>query len=189
MHRVRVTWTGAPVVGPSVSTFYFEELATDAPITALKNFFTANILRHPTGIQWTIPSSGDILNETDGSLAGSWSFPGAGGVVASTGPSNFANGVGYRVQWRTNGIHNERRVIGSTFMVPMEATAFEGAGNIVAGTITAVQTAASAFVTACAGDLVIWSKPKDESTADGELNAVVSAIMPDKVSWLRSRRT
>ena len=189
IHRVRVPWTGSPVVGPAVSTFYLAQMSDTTGLTAIKNFFTALTGRIASGVQWTVPSGGDIINESDGTLAGSWSFPGGGGVVSAVGGTIWAPGVGARVQWRTNGLHNERRVVGSTFLVPLDISEFEGAGALAAACVTALQNAATGLVTGCAGDLVIWSRPKDEATADGEVNAVTSAIAPDKVSWLRSRRT
>jgi hypothetical protein len=188
IHRIRTTWTGSPLVGSGVSTFYAEAMASDALLTALKAFYTAIKGMVPTGVTWTVQSSGDIVNESDGTLAGSWSFPGGGGTVTSSGSPNFVNGVGARVKWRTNGIHGDRRVVGSTFIVPLDMLQYEGAGNIVSTTVTGLQAAANTLVTSSGGDWVIWSKPAKGGT-DGEVNPVVAGTAPDLVSWLRSRRT
>jgi hypothetical protein len=140
----------------------------------------------PSGVQWVIPSSGDIIESVDGSLAGSWSDPGTGGTVASSGVGSWANGVGARIVWNTDGVFNGDRVRGSTFIVPLWISAYEGAGNLTSTTITQLQNTADALVAALP-ELGIWSRPAGLS--QGEFNAVVSATVPDRVSWLRSRRT
>jgi hypothetical protein len=110
-------------------------------------------------------------------------------VVVSTGGATFANGVGARIKWRTNGIHGDRKVVGSTFIVPLIQNCFEGAGNLTPTTVTLMQNSANALVTAAAGDLGIWSRPAAGGGSDGEWNAITAGVAPDLVSWLRSRRT
>jgi hypothetical protein len=97
--------------------------------------------------------------------------------------------VGARVKWNTNGLFGDRKVVGSTFIVPLIINAYEGAGNLTSAVITNLQSAANALVTDMAGDMVIWSRGRVGGPPIGEKNAVVSASAPDKVSWLRSRRT
>jgi len=188
IHRIRVTWSGGALVGPGVSTFYAKTMSSDALLTAIKDFYTAIVMQVPTGVQWNVLSSGDIINESDGTLAGSWSFPGAGGTVSSGFAETFVNGVGARVKWRTNGIHNGRRVTGSTFIVPIPISKYEGGGNLVANIVNTLQSAGDALVAASGGDMVIWSKPA-KGGSDGESSVVTSCQAPDLVSWLRSRRT
>jgi hypothetical protein len=188
IHRLRVTWAGSPVVGPGVSTFFFRDLSSGAPIDAIKAFFTSVKAEVAAGVTWNVQSSGDILNETDGSLAGSWSFPAAGGTVLSTGTGQFANGVGARVKWRTNGTFKGRRVVGSTFLVPAPVLSYEGAGNLQSISVSAIQAAGNTLVSAVGGDMVIWSRPGKGET-NGEVNSVTACQAPDLVSWLRSRRT
>lgn len=184
--RVRVRWAGSPLVGPGVSTFYFNSAASSANGAALADLFTALAPVVPGGVQWTIDNSGDTINEVNGDIDGSWSYTPAEAPIASSGSTTFTNGVGLRIKWVTDGIFHGDRVVGSTFVVPIPSVLFEGAGNLTSGAITGVQSAAAAFIAAADG-FVIWSRPGVLN--DGEVNPVTAASVPDAVSWLRSRRT
>lgn len=186
MKQYRVSWTGSPVTGPGVSTFYESPSSGVGGADELVNFFIAIAGVVPAGVQWNIPSSGDLIESTNGHLAGSWSDPGTGGTVGSSGGTGFVNGVGARVVWQTNGIYHNQRVRGSTFIVPMATNSFEGAGNLTAAAIATLQGAADALVSAFP-TMGIFSNPRGGT--DGEFNPVVSALVKDQVSWLRSRRT
>lgn len=184
--RHRVSWAGAPVVGPGLTTFYESPEAAVGGADDIEAFFTAVAGLCPTGLQWTIPSNGDLIDSVTGELVGSWSDPGTGGVVAASGSSIFTNGVGARVVWNTGGTFSGRRVRGATFVVPLSIEAYEGAGNLTGTVITQLTTAAANIVDSDA-PFVIWSR--STTSATGEVNAITSATIPDRVSWLRSRRT
>ena len=186
MKRYRVTWSGAPVVGPSVSTFYESPESGVGGADDLETFFGAIADRIALGVQILVPSSGDLVESTTGDLVGTWSDPGTGGTVNSTGNSGFTNGVGARIVWNTGGLFNGRRVRGSTFIVPLGIDAYEGAGNITSTMITDLQAAADALV-ATTAPFGVWSRPT--AANNGEFNEWTSARVPDAVSWLRSRRT
>jgi len=186
LKRHRVTWSGSGVVGPGLTTFYVKPDSTVGEADDIEAFFTALASSITTAITITIPSSGDILEDTDGTLVGTWSDPGTGGVVTGTSAENFVMGAGARVRWNTSGIHNGRRVKGTTFICPVGISAFSGSLALSTTFQAALQTAASNLVTAVP-ELAIWSRPKVGSP--GASNLVESALVPDAVSWLRSRRT
>lgn len=186
MKRFRVTWSGAPVVGGGLSTFYTSPSSEVGGADDLELFFSSIADQIVSGVQITIPSNGDLVESTTGELAGSWSDPGTGGVVTSSGSAGFVNGTGARIVWNTNGLFHGRRVRGSTFIVPLPTNAYEGAGNLTAAVITDFQNAANTLVAALP-ELGVWSNPR--GGVDGEFNPIVSATVPDAVSWLRSRRT
>lgn len=186
MKRYRVTWSGAPVVGPSISTFYESPESGVGGADDLVTFFTSIADRIALNVQILVPSSGDLVESTTGDLVGTWSDPGTGGSVSTTGNSGFTNGVGARVVWNTGGLFGGRRVRGSTFIVPLGIDAYEGAGNITATMLGDLQAAADALV-ASDTPFGVWSRPN--GTAPGEFNEWTSARVPDAVSWLRSRRT
>lgn len=183
--RVRVTWTGTPLVGPGVSTFYFDE-AHSGFNADVRAFFDSFKLQIPVGITWGFPASGDIIDDVTGDLVGTWTDP-TGGGLTSTGTGSFALGVGVRSVWRTSGLTNNRRVVGSTFIAPVLSAQFEGANAVVEAFRTGLQTAANTLVTASAGAMRIWTAPTP--TTIGKSSVVIAADVPDKVSWLRSRRT
>jgi len=187
LKRVRVTWTGAGVVGPGVSTFYFVSSATGFPAD-LQTFFQAIKAALPSSVTVTVPNSGDTIDEATGDLFGVWTDAG-GSTTVGTSSTLFAGGVGMRIRWITAGVHRGRRVKGSTFIAPMQSASFSTDGTPDPGSVTLLQNAASALVSSSAGDQVIWSRPQPVPGNDGESNPVLSALVPDATSWLRSRRT
>lgn len=185
--RVRVTWSGAGVVGPGVSTFYYGATASGFPADLL-TFYTAVRALVPDSVQWVIPNSGDTIAVETGRPTGTWSDTGGGNLLA-TGNSAFVQGTGVRIKWPTNQIINGRRVTGSTFIVPLSSNQFEGSGAILGTALTTLQAAATALATAGIGDRFIWHRPTSVAAANGNVGAVTIAQVPDAVSWLRSRRT
>lgn len=183
--RLRCTWNGAGVVGPGVSTFYFDSADTGASTAVLAFFNTAPLL-FPSSVQITVPSGGEMINDGDGSLAGTWNDPGTGGVVTGTNTGDFAMGVGFQVRWQTAGIVGGRRVVGSTFIVPIASGIFDTNGTLDTATVTAEQSAANTMI---GGSVTfkVWSRPTPSRV--GTSNNITSAVVPDRVSWLRSRRT
>jgi hypothetical protein len=186
--RARVQWTGTPLVGPSLTTFLFDEASTSTNIgPAVKAFFTTTKGLFPTGITWSIPNSGDIISADTGELVGTWGS-GADLTEISSGGTSWNNGVGARVVWKTNDIWHKRRVRGSTFMVPLTTASMASNGNVASATATTLNSAANALMTAAGLDLRVWSRPGKGGTPNGASHKVVDTTVPLTVSWLRSRK-
>lgn len=173
------------MVGDGVSTFYFAESGSGF-VAAVGTFWEACKLRFPSGILINTAHTGDLIDEATGQLSGSW-LDGTPQVTLTTGPSVYAQGVGARVKWSTSGIRNGRRVAGSTFMVPIDSSILDAQGTILAAGITTFQNAATALVGSASNELRIYSRPSSGQV--GTSSSVVSASVPDHISWLRSRRT
>lgn len=115
-------------------------------------------------------------------------------VTATTGTTGFpahAAGVGGRLRWQTAGITRGRRVVGTTFMIPMLSGDFDADGTLLPASQTALTTVGSALLGAlnAAGlPLGVWSRPSSAGGTDGVLHPVVGLTVPDKASWLTSRR-
>jgi hypothetical protein len=195
LQRVRVAWTGTPVPGGGLSTFFFSAGATPSTFTGLlAAFFNQFDDILPPGITWAIPSSGDIIQDTDGALVGAWSGGSAANINTSgSGATAYAQGVGARMTFATASIHNRRRVRGSLFICPLLNTCYQIDGTIDTVELTQLRTAAASLV----GDVsapVIWSRPKKNKETgaievEGSNSAITGSNVPDTVSWLRSRRT
>lgn len=185
LSRVIFGWAGAPVVGPSASVFHCNAGDEATLIAAVNTFFNAVRGQFPTGITWSAPVSGETIDELSGHVNGAWSA-GASGPVTSNGANTWANGVGVRVQWPTIGIVGGRHVVGATFLVPMMTSSYEGAGNITAAVLSTLNTAVVALGTT-PNALRIYSRPAPGR--GGSSYPTLTGQVPDKVSWLRSRRT
>jgi len=183
---VRCAWSGAAVIGPSVSTFYFDQ--SGAGWTAsLSNFFDSIKNRLPAGTVVSVPNTGDLIDDATGDLVGTWTDGTAGGATG-TGGALYSQGVGFRVKWFTGGFHGGRRVVGSTFIVPMDDSMRDAAGTLGGAQIASVVTAADGLIGASSHVMKVWSKPKP-GASDGASHVITSSSVPDAISWLRTRRT
>lgn len=182
--RLRVPWTGSQVVGPSVTTFFFDSAISGFP-GAVFDLFDALKAQIPTSVQLAVPNTGDILTDTTGAINGTWTEPG-GGIVTGTGTGNFILGTGYRIVWNTNGIRSGRHVRGTTFLCPTVAAIFDSSGRLTPAAQGLATTAATAFLTAIGGGGRVWSRPR--LGANGTSHEIVGSTVPEQPSWLRSRR-
>lgn len=178
-------WTGSPVVGPGATVLHSAVGDEGNLVAAYNTFLNAVKANLPTGTVVSSPTAGNVLDEASGDVVSSWSL-GAAGPVSMTGGTSWVNGVGMRVTWPTIGFVSGRRVVGSTFLVPLVSGAYEGAGNITPTVMTAVTTAAVAMGTT-PNALRIYSRPTPGHA--GISYPALTGVVPDKVSWLRTRRT
>lgn len=185
--RVRVAWIGTGVVGPSVSTFYFNFPELGSCLTALGTFFSSLQNRIPQAVSVGIQGAGDVIDDQTGDWQAAWTATTPAGF-AGTAAGSFVQGVGARVVWLTDGRRSNRRVRGSTFLTPLAGNQFDSSGNLTAASAAAIQTAAKAFVLSTAGSAFVWSRPRP-GQSDGTSNALVDASCTTAPSWLRSRRT
>lgn len=186
MERLRIEWGGSPVVGPGVSTFYGDEGQGGLQTDLFHDFFEAISGVLPAGTTVTVPTGGDLLDPVTGVIGGFWTN-GDGGVTTGVGNAVHAAGVGARCVWHTNGITNGRRVRGSTFIVPISATWYQDDGTIATEALTILRDAAADLMTDHNGGPVVWTRAV--GGAGGAMHDIVSSTVPDRVSWLVSRRT
>lgn len=186
INRLRVEWSGNVVTGPGLTTFYATGLTVADMSASVRDYFQAVRSYVPTGVTWTIPQGGDSIDETTGDLIGAW---GGGGSlqVSSNGAGDYAAGVGLRHTLQTASVVSGRRVRGSFFLVPLVVSAYGSDGSLDNTSLTEVDAAAQALYTALDTEWVVWSRP-NQSRA-GSAAEVTGVTTPDKVSWLRSRRT
>ena len=176
-------------MGGGISTFYFGALATNTVITpAVHTLFNAIAPYLPPTVTISIPDGGDIIEATTGALAGTWT---SGGAFSATGGGGaaYAQGVGARIDWKTTSIVHGRRVRGATYVVPIQNTGYNTDGVINTAIVSAINAGAAAFIATANLDFAIWHRPHPKGSASGDVAHVVSGTMPDKVSWLRTRRT
>lgn len=185
LSRVVVVWTGSPVVGGGVSVLHCDPGSEHGLMVAFRAFLNTMAAGFPTGLQWSFPGAGNVINDANGDVVATWADSSPPSPLSPAGGTSWVNGVGVRVKWITAGIHAGHHVSGSTFLVPITSANFEGAGNILDTTIATFQGAANTLVST--GLLKVWSR--DKPLVPGASFQVVGAVVPDKVSWLRGRRT
>lgn len=184
LERIRVTWSGSGVVGPGLTTFFFTQ-PTGALPSAVRTFFSSLAALFPPSVTIQVPNNGDLIDEATGALAGTWTVGSTPAAVVGSSAGAFQLGVGAQVRWRTAGIVGGRRSVGSTFLVPATGGAFDTDGTLQSTSVTLIQNAANALIVA-SPNLAVWSRPK--GIRSGVAHVVTAATVPDRPSWLRSRR-
>lgn len=197
--RIRVPWTGGRG-GAGVSTFYALDATT--AVDPLHDFFDALKALVPASITWSFAGSGDTIDETDGTLTGSWAGTGQANVVATGSDTNVADPVGAVINWETTQIRYGHRVKGRTFIVPGIKDMY-ASGTLNDSVVTQLEGYADALIDAVPNNLVVWTRPfagtpqwtdvhgrvhPARTAHDGATSSIVTVNVPDKVVVLRSRR-
>ena len=183
--RIQAVFTGAGVVGPASASMYTTGQVINARVpwfqlwNALANYM-------PSSVTITIPNTGETYDDATGDLVEIWTS-GTTSTVNGAGSGSFAKGVGARIIWNTAGTTNNRRVRGSTFVVPLSGASYDTDGTLTATVAAALASNASTFVAATQSDFVIWTRPRPGVT--GKSSGVLGSAAPDTISTLRSRRT
>lgn len=193
MYRYEVEWL-VPGGGVGLSRFHAQPAAAtqanrQAWVDGIRTFFNAIASQLPPAVSLSFASEITDMNAVDASVAGFFAVTAPASVVGSSTSSEFAAAAGAMVRWNTDAVSQNRRVRGRTFLVPVTRGAYDAQGTIQAGSITQIQTAASAYVAATQSGAVIphvFSPPKPGRA--GFVSAIVSASVPDKAVILRSRR-
>lgn len=183
--RTRVALSGSAVVGAGVSTWYWDPAVTGI-VDAIGDFYDAIKSSFPDKLTITIPNTGDILDDTDGSLTGTWT-EGSVRVITGTDTGNFVLGTGARLVLSTSGINGGRRVRGAIFLVPLGVAVFNEDDALLTTFVNGVNAAAATMMTAVDDNLRVFSPPA--GIRPGKSSTVTGAAVKDAVSWLRSRRT
>lgn len=171
-----------------MATFYSDNLVPSAYVTALRGYFDSIKGLFPDALFFQVDGSGDTINDATGVLNGTWSTT-TPAPVQGTQTGSYAKGVGVRVVWVTNGVTRGRRVRGTTYLVPMAGNQFDNNGTPDSGPIASIQSASNTLFAADSGSMRIWTRPSTPGGTDGASHAITAASVPDKTSWLRSRRT
>lgn len=162
----------------------------DTALGAVSSFFANVTTACPTGTTVQVSNVVEVRNEGTGALIATVS--GAGQTPApGSGSGVWAAGVGARVRWTTGVLTRTRPAVGTTFIVPLAASAFESNGTLASSFITMLGSAASGMLGALnsAGlPLGVWARPSTTGGSDGALNPVTGYVVPDQASWLTSRR-
>ena len=158
--------------------------ASQALADRVREFFDGVKSIVTNDFQWTFP--GEVLDydTSTGVLQEVHAVtPPAPVAAASTVAYSAASGA--RIEWRTSAVVAGRRLRGRTFLVPVYAGAYETDGTL---SETAKATLASAAVKYWDTSLLTAAQPAVWSRTHGIMADIVSALIPDSVSILRSRR-
>lgn len=195
--RVEVIWSGWSG-GPGLTSFHFDDIrgAETVHLDRVRTFLidvlggppTAGYL--PTVVKLDVNPVVETYDETTGNLLAT--TVGTKPAQISGAGTDFAAPAGAAISWSTGLVHDvpgseagPHLVRGRTFLVPTSSSVVEADGSLKAATLTDMNAAVSAFITANP-DFVIWSRPV--AGAGGAFGVVIAGLVRDKVAVLRSRR-
>lgn len=191
LERVKVAVANTPG-GSGVMNVYFS-LVTNATLTALGNLITAMKPYLPNTITYTIPSSGDIIDDVTGDLESAWTAT-APAPIVGTGAQVAAAPAGILIDFKAGDVVDNHRPIGKMLFVPCSTAGVGSNGNTSSTAITAINTAAATFLTA-APEYRIWHRPRKADAGPpvvtarpGSNIAAAAASCNPKLAVLRSRR-
>lgn len=192
MHRYQVSWQNWPGA-PGVTSFFTDPASGNPDPAPLRTFFNALAGLLPSGLTITVPATGDLIEETTGQLAGTWTATPTPTVVTGTNTNTYAGNAGAVVHWLSTDVVNGRRVRGRSFLVPLGSSVFDTAGSLSSGTLTTIQTAAAALLASATWHPVVWARPYTDPAGIhpsrvGSKHPATSYRVPDLAISLRSRR-
>lgn len=182
VYRIRAQWTGAPVNGPTVSTFYFDDtLGTQQDCADSVVDFLGNLDDLLTNqITWNLETEVETLDTVTGTLTDVATV--STGFGTGTATTEFLPTVTQGlIRWNTGQILNGRVVKGHMF-VPGMLESQNDYGRPNAAILSAVETISDNFQTTAGVEFVIWSR------TNGAAVTVLGSSMAPQWSYLSSRR-
>jgi hypothetical protein len=186
MFQIR-TVTNGFTGAPGYTQHYFDAsgatLGAQSASDAVRAFWEGVAVQMPTSWLYSIDADVSVLDDSTGDLQD---------VVATTpltqsvfgDGGTYAGGVGAVTKWVTNSVHGSRRMIGRTFICPLNTSKYDNVGTLTTACATALRTAASTLVTH--QDFGVWGRPV--GGANGLFSNAVASNVRDHVAWLSSRR-
>jgi hypothetical protein len=184
--QIRTIHSGFPGA-PGYTQHYFDAsgstLGPQAASDAVRTFWEAVYNQFAQGCTYSIQADVEVLDDSTGHLASVEATTPLTQSIGS-GSGNYAGGVGAVCKWVTNSVHGTRRLTGRTFLVPLNANAYENNGTLGGITLSQFRAAALALVTQ--QDFGVWGRPVDG--ANGLFANATASNVRDHVAWLSSRR-
>lgn len=208
MLRAKIRWSGFNGA-PGYSIFHFRDFAAGggewAPSAAdaqgavdkLYAFAGAIVNLLPNGTILQVEGATEVINDSDNRLVDVVTVPNPLPRTSAAASASYSAASGAVINWRTSTIRRRRRVIGRTFLVPLNSAAYENNGTLSASTITTLSNAASALRDqAGVPDLGVYARPTRTKNPDGSVTttndglwaACQSFNVPDMAAVMRSRR-
>lgn len=190
--RVTALWSGFQGA-PGFTRVYFNsgadaQAAVDSATSRLRTFFES--IKALLNIEYTVKVQRlvQVLNDANGALTTEINATTDPVIVTPTGTGVYSAAVGAAVNWQTGAFNARgRRIMGRSYIVPMNAAAFQNDGTLGDANITTILNAAAALI-AGSPSVVVWTRPTTFAAADGLSRTVVGATCADKTAVLRSRR-
>lgn len=165
LDKVQTVWSG--VAGtPYYSTMYFADTgsATSAQdaVNAVQTFWSSIAANISNLLSWEVLGDVPIIDDSDGSLDGSWAVTNAIGAGTNAGQllPRQANGI---VRWETGVVVGGRRLRGHTFVPGPTESLNDAPGVPVAGYAGALTINGNLLIGDAGNELRVWSRKNGTS--------------------------
>jgi hypothetical protein len=130
----------------------------------------------------------DIIEDSTGLLQ--YTITGTPQSVTPSGAAGLGPlAMALQVRFHTNGVVKGHRVVGSTYIAPLDSSTIENDGTPTTAAVGYAQAFGSSLsTTGSYGKLVTYHRPTTKGGTDGVAYDVVSATVKDSFAVLRSRR-
>jgi len=195
-----VSWNvQGDIGGVGISRFWFAN-ATLADIgapdvaaaAAASHAFLASAAGNvPTPISWTINPQVNVYDASTGLVQPPWVVTSPPAAVVGSGGTNFAAGVGARVNWKTSVVEGRRLIRGCIFVAPLASVSFNSSGSVQPTFVSTMTTAATTYLnalTAAGTTGMVWHRPAKGTFSGGVLGPIRAGICSSVPASLRSRR-
>jgi hypothetical protein len=191
-----ILWTSAGYTGsPGYTKLKFAPSVTAGPTTAEVNAAAAasrsllvSTVNHlPTSVSYQCSTTAQVFSDA-GVLLSEVAVGAVPAVVNGTGGTTYPGGVGAVIYWNTGAVNGGHKVRGRTFLVPLSNAAFAADGTLTSTLVTALQSAANAFVGSGTSPCVNTRSLGKPGRVNGTIG-VISGTVKDRTAFLRTRRT
>ena len=189
LQEIKIELTGLTGL-PGLSRLYVD-IAGSADVgvnaDAVRQWYADNAGYFPANLDVQVAGAGDLLTDTTGAIAGSWSTSPAPTSVAGSGANAAAGGCGACQRWNTSSVSpGNRHIVGRTYLVPLAVGAYDQDGTLTAATISDLVAHAATMLASLSNSLVVWTRPV--SGAGGQSHPVTGSGVTDQAARLRTRR-
>lgn len=185
--------------GTGISRFWFipqvagaiSTANVNAAAAAARGLLFAAAGNTPTPITWTCNSQANVYDWATGLVQGPLAVTSLPGVVTGSGGSNFAAGVGARINWKTATVVGRRLIRGAVFIAPLASVSFAASGSVQPTFVGTMNAAAATYLAALgtAGlTAVVWHRPPKGTFVGGQTGIITAGVTSSVPASLRSRR-
>lgn len=195
---VRTGWSGT-TGGPGLTQLAFREdtmqeitaAHAQTAVNAVRAFWNGLASYLPNEVTLTVQPVVDVYDALSGDLVASKTAATPPASVAGTDTGAYAMGAGIKANLQTGIIRDGRRVRGAIYIVPAGTSAYANTGLVAAIARTAINTNGATMLAALVTgglELLVWSRPTNTTSNDGDVAEVTSIEGNEKTAVLRGRR-
>jgi hypothetical protein len=186
--------------GAGISRVWFQRSDASSPVVsdcnaaaaAVRALWGAASTYLSDDMTYTISPTVELLAHDTGEIQGLVTLSSVPSPVTGGSSSNYAAGTGFRLNWKTQSIHNRRFIRGCNFLTPVGSGGWSTSGQVASGAQSGMASAIATYLAAMATaslDPIVWHRPPKGTFSGGAVGLVLTGILSPTPASLRSRRS